>query len=191
MEVSPARREPSAARRWHRLRTLRGRFLAPAGPQRRRRRCAFGASLWVRRSECIHANTIKSLPPGKHVPHWRSSNNVLRNRVSLTVYLGSDLERKWSQPLARGERGRPLVYRSAVITLRVGVPVGVSAGAAGGRGFAPLGPRPYSTYHAARAGPVPRSAAGGQRRRCPPGPSPAAASWLIPPGCKSAVPAPS
>ena len=62
-------------------------------------------------------NTETNLPPGKHVSHWKTYNLALRQRGSLTVYLGSDLERPWGAPLAGGERGRPLVYPEAVIAL--------------------------------------------------------------------------
>ncbi len=57
------------------------------------------------------------LGSGKHVPHWKAYNLALRQRGSLTVYLGDDLDRKWGQPRASGERGRPLVYPEAVIAL--------------------------------------------------------------------------
>ncbi len=54
---------------------------------------------------------------GKHVSHWKAYNLALRQRGSLTIYLGDDLERKWDQPLATGEQGRPLVDLEAVIAL--------------------------------------------------------------------------
>ena len=62
-------------------------------------------------------HTVALPRSGKHVPHWKAYNRALRQRGSLTVYLGSDLERKWGQPLATGERGRPLVYPEPVIAL--------------------------------------------------------------------------
>lgn len=62
-------------------------------------------------------NTFARAKFGKQVPHWTAYNLALSQRGSLTVYLGSDLERRWAQPLARGERGRALVYPAAVVTL--------------------------------------------------------------------------
>ncbi len=62
-------------------------------------------------------NTRLGRPPCKHVPHWSAYNRALRQRGSLTVYLGNDLERQWGQPVATGKRGRPPVYPEAVIML--------------------------------------------------------------------------
>ena len=62
-------------------------------------------------------NTTARPRSGKHVPHWKAYNRALRQRGSLTVYLGHEVERKWSQPVTTGERGRPPVYPDAVISL--------------------------------------------------------------------------
>jgi hypothetical protein len=62
-------------------------------------------------------NTIPRPATAKQVPHWKAYNRALRQRGSLTVYLGADVERQWGQPAATGERGRPLVYPEAVIAL--------------------------------------------------------------------------
>ena len=53
----------------------------------------------------------------KYAPHWKAYNLALRQRGSLTVYLGDDLERKWGHPVGIGGRGRPPVYPEAVILL--------------------------------------------------------------------------
>ena len=53
-------------------------------------------------------NTTKRPRPGKHVPHWKAYNRVLRQRGSLTIYLGRDIERSGaSQSLLASVVARP------------------------------------------------------------------------------------
>jgi len=51
--------------------------------------------------------------------HWKTYNQELANRGSLTVYLGDDLASKWAECRERGSpgRGRPNVYSDQVILL--------------------------------------------------------------------------
>ena len=44
------------------------------------------------------------------VTNWKEYNQALKQRGSLTFWLGDDLEEKWYEATLSGKRGRPLVY---------------------------------------------------------------------------------
>ena len=75
-------------------------------------------------------NTIQKPTVRKPVPCWKAYNRALRQRGALTIYLGADLERKWGQPVATGDRSRPPVCPGCGDPTRGGAPAGLSVAAA-------------------------------------------------------------
>ena len=61
---------------------------------------------------------MRTEPTRKGKYDWKRYNRSLAKRGSLTLYIGNDMERKWTQEDAgSGSPGRPIVYPQAVIML--------------------------------------------------------------------------
>ena len=51
------------------------------------------------------------------VTNWKSYNQALKQRGSLTFWIGDDLEERWYEAGSSGKRGRPLVYSNSCMTI--------------------------------------------------------------------------
>ena len=51
------------------------------------------------------------------VTNWKEYNQALKQRGSLTFWLGDDLEGKWYEANLSGKRGRPLVYSDSCMKI--------------------------------------------------------------------------